>query len=207
MRWPPTRTTPRRSEHLFAFSVRQDVRIPDCPAGRHSRLEPPGRVMPCGSTYRRDKCDLSCSRRAKAIEDACVATVTRREADRIARILVANDVEETRDGIEKLLTADGYRIDLARSEEDAVDRVRRHRPDLILVSLPGSPGELIATAARIRQRGGLSSDVPVVVFCVPTIDEGAEVAIGNNVYVTRPDNFDQLKAFLARLLRGSTSSA
>ena len=108
-------------------------------------------------------------------------------------------------GIKKLLMADGYRVELARDEDDAVEKARRQRPDLILVSLGGRPCELIASATRIRQRGS-SSEVPVVVFCIPTIDEGAEVAIGNNVYVTRPDNFDQLRAFLALLLQESTWS-
>lgn len=123
----------------------------------------------------------------------------------MARILVVNDVEETRDGIEKLLTADGYLIDAARSEDDAVDRARRHGPDLILVSLGGSPAEVIASAVRIRQRGGLSRAVPVVVFCSPTVEAGAELAIGDGVYVTRPDNFDQLRAFLGRLMRERSS--
>jgi DNA-binding response OmpR family regulator len=132
--------------------------------------------------------------------------MTTRGTARVARILVTNDVEETRDGIKKLLMADGYRVELARDEEDAVDKARRQRPDLILVSLGGRPVDLIASATRIRQRGRLSREVPVVVFCVPTIDEGAEVAIGNNVYVTRPDNFDQLRAFLALLLQESTWS-
>ena len=51
---------------------------------------------------------------------------------------VAKREEETRDGIEKLFTADGYRVDPARND-DAVDRARRQRPDLILVSLGGRP--------------------------------------------------------------------
>ena len=42
--------------------------------------------------------------------------------------------------------------------------------------------------------------MPVVVFCIAEIDEGDEVAIGQNVYITRPDNFNQLRALLARLL-------
>jgi DNA-binding response OmpR family regulator len=133
--------------------------------------------------------------------------VTRREDDRTAIVLVADDVEETRDGIEKLLTADGYRVDPARSEDDAVDRARRQPPDLILVSLGGRPIDVIASAARIRYRAELGDGVPVVVFCVPIVDEGAEVEIGCNVYVTRPDNFDQLRAFLGRLLQESPSSA
>jgi CheY-like chemotaxis protein len=121
-------------------------------------------------------------------------------------ILVVNDVEETRDSTEKLLTAGGYRVDAARNEDDAVDRISRRRPDLILVSLAGSPVDVIVSVARIRERAGLNKDVPVVVFCLP-IEEGAEVAIGSNVYVTWPDNFDQLRTFLRHLLLESAGSA
>ena len=44
-----------------------------------------------------------------------------------AIILVVEDVEETRDGIEDLLKADGYRLIPVRDEEDAVERARRER--------------------------------------------------------------------------------
>ena len=54
-------------------------------------------------------------------------------------ILVMEDVEETRDGIEKLLQVDGYRVDPARNEEDAIRRATRECPDLILIS-PGGLG-------------------------------------------------------------------
>jgi len=116
-----------------------------------------------------------------------------------ALILVVEDVEETRDGIEKLLKADGYRVDPARSEEDAVMRARRESPNLILVSL-GPHVDVVATVARIRARAELSDEIPIVIFCVETIAEGAEVKIGTNVYATRPDNFDQLRSLLGRLL-------
>src|SRR6266511_739935 len=95
-------------------------------------------------------------------------------------ILVVEDVEETRDGIEELLKADGYRVDPARDEEDAVARAGRESPRLILVSLPGPEADVIATAGRIRRRAELSEDVPIVIFCSPTVAEGAEVEIGKN---------------------------
>jgi len=125
--------------------------------------------------------------------------VTRYSNQRGAVVLVALDIEETRDGIEKLLTADGYRVEPARNEDDAV--ACRQWPDLILVGLGGRPVDVMLSAARIRERMGLDARVPVVVFCSPAVEEGAEVAIGDNVYVTHPDNFDQLRAFLRRLLR------
>jgi two-component system, OmpR family, response regulator MprA len=115
-------------------------------------------------------------------------------------ILVVEDVQETREGIERLLRADGYSVTLAKDEEDAIESAQRQRPDLILVSLAGVPREVIVSGRRIRQKAAIGEDVPVVVFCVDEIAEGDEVAIGENVHVTRPDNFNQLRSLLARLL-------
>ena len=116
-------------------------------------------------------------------------------------ILVVEDVQETREGIEKLLLVDGYRVALARDEDDGIESARRQRPDLILVSLAGLPREVILSARRIRERAAIGEDVPVVVFCIDDIAQGDEVAIGENVHLTRPDNFNQLRSLLARLLR------
>ena len=122
-------------------------------------------------------------------------------------ILVVEDVQETREGIERLLMVDGYRIALARDEQDGIDSARRQRPDLILVSLAGIPREVILSARRIREGAALGEDVPVVVFCVEEIAQGDEIAIGENVHVTRPDNFNQLRSLLARLLQSIPKAA
>jgi hypothetical protein len=60
---------------------------------------------------------------------------------------------------------------------------------------------VLPVARRIRERAGLGEEVPVVVFCATNLNEGAEVEVGYNVYMTRPDNFDQLRGWLSRLLR------
>lgn len=122
-------------------------------------------------------------------------------------ILVVEDVQETRDGIERLLMVDGYRIALARDEQDGIESARRQRPDLILVSLAGLPHDVIVSARRIREKAAIGEDVPVVVFCVDEIAQGDEVAIGENVHVTRPDNFNQLRGLLARLLQSIPQAA
>jgi CheY-like chemotaxis protein len=116
-------------------------------------------------------------------------------------ILVVEDVHETRDGIERLLLVDGYRVALARDEQDGIESAQRQRPDLILVSLAGLPRAVIVSARRIRETAAIGEDVPVVVFCVEEIAEGDEVAIGSNIHIARPDNFNQLRGLLARLLR------
>lgn len=116
-------------------------------------------------------------------------------------ILVIEDVEETRHGIERLLTASGYQVSTARDEEEAVLEASLHHPDLILISLGLDVVQVLPVAARIRECAGLGEEVPFVVFCVTSLNEGTEVLAGHNVYMTRPDNFDQLRAFLSRLLR------
>ena len=115
-------------------------------------------------------------------------------------ILVVEDVQETREGIERLLMVDGYRVALARDEQDGIESARQQPPNLILVSLAGLPREVIVSARRIRESAAIGEDVPVVVFCVEEIAEGDEIAIGKNVHIARPDNFNQLRSLLARLL-------
>ena len=122
-------------------------------------------------------------------------------------ILVVEDVHETRDGIEKLLKVDGYRVVLARDELDGIESAQRERPDLILVSLAGLPSEVLSSSRRIRDSAASGDDVPIVVFCFGEILEGAEVAIGKNVHISQPDNFNQLRGLLSRLLRGIPTAA
>jgi len=130
-----------------------------------------------------------------------------REDDITPIILVVEDVAETRDGIEKLLKADGYRVAVARDERDAIESAQRKLPDLILVSLAGLPRDVIVAARSIRKLARIEESVPVVVFCIEEIPEGDEVAIGQNVHVTRPDNFNQLRSLLTRLLHKVSKAA
>ena len=118
-------------------------------------------------------------------------------------ILVVEDIRETSDGIERLLKADGYRVALAKDELDAIESARLRRPDLILVTWTGLLGEVLASVGRIREQGAVGDRIPVV-FWVEDIDEGAEVAVGGNVHLMRPDSFNQLRGLLARLLDESS---
>jgi CheY-like chemotaxis protein len=113
-------------------------------------------------------------------------------------ILVVEDVYETRAGIDTLLKANGYRVALASTE--AINSTRPERPDLILVSGSALPDNVLVKVDRIRKEAAVGDEVPVVVFCAQDIPEGEEVAIGGNVYLTNPDNFNQLRSLVARLL-------
>jgi len=115
-------------------------------------------------------------------------------------ILVVDDVEETLDGIKEMLTSDGYRVYAARNELEAMAKARFNSPDLILISLDGKITDVIAAANRIRRRAGLNKNLPIIIFCVGELKEGGETAVGHNIYLSHPDNFNQLRAFIASLL-------
>ena len=132
------------------------------------------------------------------MEDIKVVDFRKVETRRL--ILVVEDVHETRAGIETLLKANGYRVALARDEGEAINSTRCARPDLILVSVPRLPGDVLVRVRRTRQEAAVGDEVPVVLFCSQDVAEGEEVAIGGNVYLTNPDNFNQLRTLLARLL-------
>ena len=115
-------------------------------------------------------------------------------------ILVVENVYETRAGIDTLLKADGYRVALASAEREAINITRLQQPDLILVSGSALPNNVLVKARGVRKEAGVDEGIPVVVFCAQDISEGEEVAIGGNVYLTNPDNFNQLRRLIARLL-------
>lgn len=124
--------------------------------------------------------------------------VDARKVEKSQLILVVEDVYETRAGIDTLLKANGYRVALASTE--AINSTRPERPDLILVSGSALPDNVLVKVDRIRKEAAVGDEVPVVVFCAQDIPEGEEVAIGGNVYLTNPDNFNQLRSLVAQLL-------
>ena len=114
-------------------------------------------------------------------------------------ILVVEDIHEISDGIERLLKADGYRIVLARDEVEGIESAQLTRPDLILVNWTGLSGHVLPVVHRLRERSAIGDQIPMV-FWIEDIDEGEEVAVAENVFLTRPDSFNQLRGLLARLL-------
>jgi two-component system, sensor histidine kinase ChiS len=123
------------------------------------------------------------------------------DPERSPVILVVEDVEETRDAIERLLVTSRYVVQTARDEAEAVLKAKLQVPDLILMSLGIDAAQVAEMGRRIRRSSRLSDRVPIVVFCVPTLAEGAEAEVGYNIYMTQPNNFDQLRGLLNRLAR------
>ncbi len=117
-----------------------------------------------------------------------------------ASILLIDDVEEVRDGIARLLGADGYEVDAARSEASAVAAALRHPPHLLLLDLDGPPAVVIELGKRIRHLAKLAPAIPIVVFGPEEIDGAAPADTADNIHVVNPRNFSEVRDCIGRLL-------
>jgi two-component system KDP operon response regulator KdpE len=118
---------------------------------------------------------------------------------RSARILLVDDDVPIQKAIAPLLRSRGYEVEVAGTGADALQRVARHPPDLIVLDL-GLP-DLEGTEVTRRIRA--SSAVPIVVLSARGSDSDKVTALdlGADDYVTKPFSPEELLARIRVALR------
>lgn len=116
-----------------------------------------------------------------------------------ASILIVDDEPQIRRVLRSTLTTQGYVISEVKTGEEAVESVRKQRPDLILldVNMPGIGG--IAAAREIREM----SDAPIIMLTVRSAERDKVLALdaGADDYVTKPFGIEELLARIRAALR------
>lgn len=120
-------------------------------------------------------------------------------------IFLVEEDDDTRRMLKRNLQNEGYKIIVATDEEDALERVGEGHvdADLILVNLVGKPvAEALSAGQRIREQAKYDGHTPLVVMAEKYGEEleGRDVHVGGNAWVTYPEDHDQLKNLLARLV-------
>jgi two-component system KDP operon response regulator KdpE len=114
-------------------------------------------------------------------------------------ILVVDDEPQIRRVMRTTLTSSGYAITEARSGEEALERLREVRPDLILldVNMPGMGG--LEACKEIRN----ASDAPIIMLTVRGAEKDKVRALdaGAGDYVVKPFSMDELLARIRAALR------
>lgn len=125
-------------------------------------------------------------------------------AERRTIFLVEED-DETRPILKRNLLKYGYRVIVALDEEDALERVGggQARADLVLINLVGkSPEEALEIGRRIRGNAKYDGRTPLVVMAEKygEDEEGTDVNAGGNDWITYPEDGDQLRNLIGRLI-------
>ncbi|MFO1339090.1 MAG: response regulator [Burkholderiaceae bacterium] len=113
------------------------------------------------------------------------------------RVVVADDVGVNRQMLGELLRRLGFEVLEADDGLSALEQVRRHRPDLLLIDvrMPGMDG--MEATARLRQDPG-TRDLPVIAVSANASDEDRArcMAAGANAFLAKPVDREQLVALL-----------
>jgi two-component system, OmpR family, KDP operon response regulator KdpE len=116
-----------------------------------------------------------------------------------ASILVVDDEPQIRRVMRTTLSSHGYVITEARTGEEAVEAVRKEKPDLILldVNMPGIGG--IEAAREIREM----SAAPIIMLTVRNAERDKVLALdaGADDYVVKPFGIEELLARIRAALR------
>ena len=118
-----------------------------------------------------------------------------------ATILIVDDEPQIRRVMLTTLTSHGYTVVEAASGEEALEKLRSERPDLIIldVNMPGISG--IETCAEIRT----SSDVPIIMLTIRNSERDKVQALdaGADDFVVKPFGVQELMARIRAALRRS----
>jgi DNA-binding response OmpR family regulator len=117
---------------------------------------------------------------------------------RLARtptVLVADDSDDTRQMLQVLLAAKGYRVLEASDGEQAVEVIQRENPGLVLLDLGLPRLNGLRVINRLRSELKLI-DVPLVVISGYDNHFDRALAAGCDDYLVKPIDFDRLKAIL-----------
>jgi two-component system KDP operon response regulator KdpE len=116
-------------------------------------------------------------------------------------ILVVDDEPQIRRVMRATLTAEGYAIVEARDGQEALEKFRSERPDLIILdmNMPGLDG--VEACREIRS----SSNVPIIMLTVRSAEKDKVRALdaGADDYVVKPFGIQELLARIRATLRRS----
>lgn len=117
-----------------------------------------------------------------------------------ARILVVEDEAKLAELVEMYLVRDGYAVESTATAEEALERMRRQPPNLVVldIALPGMDG--VELCRRLRAAGNA---VPIVMLTArdSETDRVLGLEMGADDYVTKPFSPRELVARIKAILR------
>lgn len=118
------------------------------------------------------------------------------------RILVVEDDFDIANMLRMYFSAQGYQVDVAARGNDALDKTRRHLPDLIVldIMLPDMDGYQVCKVLRTTTR---TSHIPIIFLTQKDerSDRIAGLELGADDYITKPFDIEELKLRVRTAIR------
>ncbi len=114
-------------------------------------------------------------------------------------VLVVDDEKNIVQLAKMYLTSEGYSVDSAADGSEALDKVKAHRPDIVVLDLMMPKLDGWEVCRRLRQEG----DIPVIILTArgDDVDKILGLELGADDYVTKPFNPRELVARVKAVLR------
>ncbi|MEM7261795.1 MAG: response regulator, partial [Planctomycetota bacterium] len=111
------------------------------------------------------------------------------------RILIADDLEDTRFVLRRALSREGFQIDEATNGEELLEIARRQPPDLMIIDIMMPRLDGLSALAEIRQDPDLAHAYIILLTGKSSVNEKIEgFQLGADDYVTKPYSLGELKA-------------
>lgn len=120
------------------------------------------------------------------------------------RILVVDDEENTRIGLSKLLSQEGFLVDLAANGTEALELLRRQRVNLVIsdINMPDMNG--IAFLREISRR--FPSTNVIMITAYGGVESYLEAMnLGALEYLHKPVRLDELRSVMKKVFNGGNA--
>jgi DNA-binding response OmpR family regulator len=122
------------------------------------------------------------------------------------KILIVDDEQINLEFFEVMLTKLNFQVEKAENGLEALDAIKRHRPDLVILDnmMPKLSGWEVTKILKTKDEYREYSDIPIIMFSAmdDVKDKVAGFELGIDDYITKPYNFSEVLARIRAVLRG-----
>ena len=123
-----------------------------------------------------------------------------------ATILVVDDEENAREGLSKILSKEGYRVDTAANGKEAIDNLKRQRYDLVITDMrmPLMDGfEVLREIKKMDENIGV-----IMITAYGEVESYLEAMnMGAFEYINKPVRVNELKRVITKVLEARQKKA
>lgn len=118
------------------------------------------------------------------------------------RILIVDDEEDIVDVVKTRLESVGYEIDCAYDGKEGFDKVKAHKPDLVIldIMMPGLNGSTLCGMLKFDEE---YMHIPVIILTARStmLDKEIGEAVGADAYIVKPFDTAELVATIKSLIK------